>query len=309
MIPLDSAVDSGALQALLGLLRGRRALVLAGAGCSTESGIPDYRGPGGSLRGRTPMKYQEFVGSDAARVRYWSRSTIGWRRVEAALPNPAHLAIGELEWAGSLVGTITQNVDGLHQKAGSRRVVELHGSLAWVRCLSCGERMRRSAYQARLMSRNPEWADRLKGGLLEEVAEAAPDGDAVLPMPEPGSFEVPGCPGCGGMMKPDVVFFGENVPASIVEDAWRLYDEAEALLVVGSSLTVYSGRRFVYRARKERIPIGVVNLGSTRADEMAEVKVEGRLGAVLPALCEALLAGTPAGPVERRRSGQAISNG
>src|SRR5690606_24546351 len=241
--------DPVALGPLADLLRDRRVVVLAGAGCSTESGIPDYRGPEGRRRVRAPIQYQEFVRSEAARVRHWARSTVGWPRLSAARPNPAHHALARLEESGRVRGIITQNVDGLHQAAGSRRVVELHGSLASVRCLGCGGLASREAFQERLRGENAEWIDRLADGI-----EAAPDGDAELPGSALESFRVPGCEACGGVVKPDVVFFGENVPPSCVERAWRLFGEAEVLLVVGSSLTVYSGRRFIYRAREEGIP-------------------------------------------------------
>lgn len=272
------------LRPLVELLRGRRAVVLAGAGCSTESGIPDYRGPEGSLRTRTPVQFQELVRSEAARVRYWARSTAGWPRFSAARPNAGHRALARLEEAGAVRGIITQNVDGLHQAAGSRRVVELHGSLASVRCLGCGVRLPREVFQARLLGMNAEWARRLDG-----EGELAPDGDAELPAWAMESFRVPACEGCGGLVKPDVVFFGESVPAGWVEDAWRLFGKGEVLLVVGSSLTVYSGRRFVYRAQQEGMPIAVVNVGPTRADGVAAVKVEAPLGRVLPRLVDLLV--------------------
>jgi NAD-dependent SIR2 family protein deacetylase len=231
------------------------------------------------------MQYQEFMRSEAARRRYWARSTVGWPRFAAARPNAGHLALARLESSGAIQGVITQNVDGLHQAAGNRRVVELHGSLAVVRCLECGARSARSKYQERLLALNTGWLDSLNGG----AAELAPDGDAELPVWAEESFRVAPCATCGGTLKPDVVFFGENVPARRVEEAWRLFEEAEALCVVGSSLAVYSGRRFVYRAQKEAMPIGIINLGPTRADELAAAKVEGRLGVILPNLAEALL--------------------
>ncbi|HEV2150088.1 MAG TPA: NAD-dependent protein deacetylase [Longimicrobiaceae bacterium] len=289
MTTITSPPGLEALPALLDLLRGRRVVVLAGAGCSTESGIPDYRGPEASLRPRTPIQYQEFVRSEAARVRYWARSTVGWPRFSAARPNAAHQALARLEEGGVVRGVITQNVDGLHHAAGSRRVVELHGSLASVRCLDCGGGVGRDDFQERLLGSNAEWTERLNRRTGDGV-EAAPDGDAELPSWALESFRVPACASCGGVMKPDVVFFGENVPAGRVQQAWRLFEEADALLVAGSSLTVYSGRRFIYRARDEGVPIGIVNLGPTRADEAAAAKVEGRLGTVLPRLAEALLA-------------------
>jgi NAD-dependent deacetylase sirtuin 4 len=276
-----SPPEAEALEPLLDLLRGRRAVVLAGAGCSTESGIPDYRGP--DSKPRAPIQYGEFVRSEAARTRYWARSAVGWTRVSAARPNPGHFALAELEAAGAVRGIITQNVDGLHHAAGSRRVVELHGSLASVRCLQCGDVSPRGAFQERLLAGNAEWADRLRG----EV-EQAPDGDAELPAWAMEAFRVPACEACGGVIKPDVVFFGENVPKEWVEDAWRLFAEGDVLLVAGSSLTVYSGRRFIYRAQQDGVPIGIINIGPTRADEMAAAKVEGPLGRILPRLAEAL---------------------
>jgi NAD-dependent deacetylase sirtuin 4 len=272
------------LHPLLDVLRGRRAVVLAGAGCSTESGIPDYRGPEGSLRVRAPIQYQEFVRSEASRIRYWARATAGWTRFAAARPNAAHHALARLEEAGVVRGIITQNVDGLHHAAGSRRVVELHGSLAAVRCLGCGEAVGRDAFQARLLGMNGGWAERMRDGAVEQ----APDGDAELPAWAMESFRVPACEGCGGMMKPDVVFFGENVPARTVEAAWGLFGEGEVLVVAGSSLTVYSGRRFIYRAQQEGMPIAVVNLGPTRADDVAAARLEARLGEALPRLADAL---------------------
>jgi NAD-dependent deacetylase sirtuin 4 len=277
--------------ALLDLLRHRRVVVLAGAGCSTESGIPDYRGPDGSLRKRAPVQYGDFVRRPEARARYWARSAVGWPRFAARRPNAAHHALARLEDDGVVRGVITQNVDGLHQAGGSRRVVELHGSLASVRCLTCRRTVSRDAFQNRLLEGNRRWADRLsrQGG---PRVESAPDGDAELPDSAIADFRVPDCAGCGGVMKPDVVLFGETVPREIVDAAWQLFDEADVLLVVGSSLAVYSGRRFVYRARDRDVPIAVVNLGPTRADDLAAARVEGRLGAVLPAVARELGAGT-----------------
>jgi NAD-dependent SIR2 family protein deacetylase len=281
MTAVSPLSEAAALEPLLDLLRGRRAVVLAGAGCSTESGIPDYRGP--HARPRAPIQYQEFVRSDAARVRYWARSAVGWPRFSAARPNAGHRALAELEDAGAVRGIITQNVDGLHHAAGSRRVVELHGSLAFVRCLACGEVSPRGAFQDRLLAGNAAWAER-----LTDAVEQAPDGDAELPSWATEAFRVPACEGCGGVVKPDVVFFGENVPAQRLEEAWRLFAEADVLLVAGSSLTVYSGRRFVYRAQQGGVPIGIVNIGPTRADDMAAARVEGPLGSILPRLAEEL---------------------
>jgi NAD-dependent SIR2 family protein deacetylase len=254
--------------------------VLSGAGISTESGIPDYRGPRGALRSRTPMQYREFVGSEEAR-RYWARSAVGWARLSLARPNAGHAALARMEAGGAVLGVITQNVDGLHQAAGSRRVLELHGTLSLVRCLSCGLTEPRAGWQARLLGANPGWA-------AAASAATAPDGDAEL---DPGlavSLSVPACLWCGGVMKPDVVFFGESVPVPRVQAAWSMLSEAEVLLVLGSSLAVFSGFRFVERAARDGMLIGIVNQGSTRGDDKATVRIDGRLGEVLPRLAESL---------------------
>jgi len=289
-LPAIPRLDSTSLHSLADLLHDRRVVVLAGAGCSTESGIPDYRGPEGSHRKRKPIQYNEFVRGESARARYWARSSIGWPRMEGARPNPAHHALARLESRGLVAGIITQNVDGLHHRAGSRRVVELHGSLSLVCCLTCGERVSRAKYQEELRVANPAWVTWIEAA-GERAAEMAPDGDAEVPASALEGFVVPPCDTCGGILKPDVVFFGENVPSGTVADAYGLLAEGEVLLVVGSSLTVYSGRRFIYRAWETGIPIGVVNLGPTRADEMAIAKVDGRLGEVLPRLADSLLGG------------------
>jgi NAD-dependent SIR2 family protein deacetylase len=281
---------------LLDLLRDRRVVVLAGAGCSTESGIPDYRGPEGRLRTRSPVQYQDFVTTEAARVRYWARSMVGWGRFSAARPNGAHAALARLEAGGILRGVITQNVDGLHQAAGSRRVVELHGSLAQVRCLECGTIAEREELQERLRLLNESRRAWLEARMASEELQIAPDGDAELPSWALADFRVPGCERCGGVIKPDVVFFGESVPPTRVQEAWQLFDEADTLLVVGSSLTVYSGRRFIYRAQKEGVPIGIINLGPTRADDLATAKIEGPLGEILPRIAELLLPGAVRDP-------------
>jgi NAD-dependent SIR2 family protein deacetylase len=270
------------LSELVSLMQGRRSVVLAGAGCSTESGIPDYRGPEGRLRARKPVQYGDFVRSMETRQRYWARSTVGWGKMRGAEPNPAHHALADLERTGHVTGLITQNVDGLHHQAGSRNVIELHGSLRSVICLDCGEKETRSDMQTRLEEQNPHWL----GGIVR--AESAPDGDAELGDHRYAGFVVPGCDQCEGTLKPDVVFFGENVPKLRVEECWRMVDRADLLLVVGSSLTVYSGRRFVYGAVERALPIGVVNLGPTRADDLATAKVEAQLGNAMPRLVEAL---------------------
>ncbi len=226
------------------------------------------------------MMYQEFVSRPEARARYWSRSAVGWPRFARAAPNPAHRALARLEALGVVAGLITQNVDGLHQAAGSLRALELHGSLARVRCLECGETTSRSEVQDRLGELNPDYAPRMAGLVA--------DGDAELEAGAEDGFQVPACRSCQGVLKPDVVFFGENVPRERVERAWRIYESADVLLVVGSSLTVYSGRRFVMRAQKDGRPVGIVNLGPTRGDEAARIKVEGKVGRVLPRLVAAV---------------------
>lgn len=270
-IDLDTAVGE-----LVSCLGGRRVAVLTGAGISTESGIPDYRGPETARRARNPIKFQAFVGDPEARARYWARAAVGYPRVRSAVPNVGHEALARLEERGVLSGIITQNVDGLHRRAGSRRVVELHGSLSEVACLTCGTREPRDGLQERLHRVNPSWATRR--------AELAPDGDAELDDEAVARFEVVGCLRCGGPLKPDVVFFGENVPRPRVDAARALVDAADALLVVGSSLTVFSGFRFAKHAVAADKPIAIVNVGPTRGDAIAAVKVEARIGAVLPKL-------------------------
>lgn len=270
--------------------------VLTGAGCSTESGIPDYRGPRTGRRDHDPIQYREFVEQPATRARYWARSAVGWTRIRDAVPNDAHRALARMESEGDVLGVITQNVDGLHQAAGSQRVLELHGSLSEVRCLACGEREARSAVQRRLMTMNPGFRQRQarwsgeagEEGARGEGPEIAPDGDARVDDDAARDLTVPGCRCCGGVLKPDVVFFGENVPPERVDRAWKLLGEARVLLVAGSSLSVYSGYRFVRRAHAEGKPVGIVNLTSTRGDEEARVRVAGRVGDVLPRVAEAL---------------------
>jgi NAD-dependent SIR2 family protein deacetylase len=264
--------------ALAELLRGRRVVALTGAGCSTESGIPDYRGEGRPRR-RSPVQYREFVGSEATRRRYWARSLAGWPTIAAAEPNDAHRALAALEERGTVAGVITQNVDGLHRAAGSRRVVELHGALARVRCLGCGALAARAELQDRLRAANPGWT---------ATPSAAPDGDADLEDAAFQDFVLAACRRCGGVLKPDVVFFGENVPRPVAEAAWTLFDEAELLLVVGSSLAVFSGYRFVIRAAERGIPVAIVNLGPTRADDRAALRLDGRAGEVLATLARSL---------------------
>lgn len=263
-------------EALRGFLDGRRAVALTGAGCSTDSGIPDYRGPDGVQRVRAPVQYQDFLRSEARRRRYWARSVAGFARFAAARPNPTHHALAALEARGALVGVITQNVDRLHHAAGSRRVVELHGALARVRCLACGAYEPRDALQARLLALNP-W-------LRDVDARAAPDGDAELDAAAEARFAVAPCLACGGVLKPDVVFFGENVPRHLVDAAFGMLDEADALVVLGSSLTVFSGFRFVRRASERGVPVAIVNRGVTRGDPHASLKLDAGVAEALDAL-------------------------
>jgi NAD-dependent SIR2 family protein deacetylase len=259
---------------LLDLLHGRRIVVLTGAGISTDSGIPDYRGPQTRHRPRRPLQHHEFVGEAAVRARYWARSLRGWPAIDQARPNRSHDVLAELEARGRVAGIITQNVDGLHHAAGSRRVVELHGALRWVRCLGCGRRSPRGALQERLLAANP--------GLERGRVDLAPDGDAEL---EPGAgVVVVDCASCGGVLKPDVVFFGGSTEVDVVRAAWELFEEGEVLLVLGSSLTVFSGYRFVHRAARNGVPVGIVSLGPTRGDGEAAVKLDVSLGPVMEAL-------------------------
>ncbi len=268
------------IDALASLMAGRRTVVLTGAGISTDSGIPDYRGPETRKRARSPVQYNAFLSDEKARARYWMRSAVGWARFSAAKPNAGHYALAQLEQAGLIRGIITQNVDRLHCQAGSQRVVELHGALGEVQCLGCGALIARAHFQETLLALNPSW--QLSSAAL------APDGDAEVDAVA-GSFSVPGCTTCGGVLKPHVVFFGENVPKARVEAAWSLYGEAEVLLVAGSSLAVYSGYRFVQRAARENRPVAIVTLGPTRGDRDAQLRMDAPLGQVLPALARHLL--------------------
>ena len=242
-------------------------VALTGAGMSTDSGIPDYRGPGAPVR--MPMTYGEFVSGAAARQRYWGRSHLGWSRMRKAEPNQGHQWLAALESAGRLRMLITQNVDGLHEAAGSRALCALHGRIADVVCLACRTRSSRSALHHRLAELNPGWSER------HADVVARPDGDVELD--ETHGFRVPGCDGCGGVLKPDVVFFGENVPKDRVERCYAAVDaldpDTETLLVLGSSLTVMSGFRFVRRAVKLGVPVVIVNRGPTRADDLPVLKV------------------------------------
>jgi NAD-dependent SIR2 family protein deacetylase len=260
--------------------------VLSGAGLSTESGIPDYRGPTGSARPSTPMTFQTFTASAGARRRYWARSHLGWRVIARAEPNAGHTAVTALEDAGLLSGVITQNVDGLHTAAGARSVVELHGNLDRVVCLHCGDLSSREGLDERLREANRDWTAR--------VTAVNPDGDVDLADDDVAGFRVVDCLLCHGVLKPDVVYFGETVPADRVQACFELVERSRALLVLGSSLTVMSGYRFVLRAAKRGTPVAIVNAGPTRGDGKADVRVDAALGTVLPRLVDAVGLPTPA---------------
>ncbi len=257
--------------------RHARIFVLTGAGCSTDSGIPDYRDTDGQWKRAQPVTFQAFMGEHATRQRYWARSLVGWPRFVAAQPNGVHHALAALEARGQVSLLLTQNVDRLHQAAGSREVVDLHGRLDVVRCMDCDRRTPREDFQAQLIARNPGW-DTLDAGI-------APDGDADLEA-DFAAFDIPACAHCGGVLKPDVVYFGENVPRERVQAAQHALERSDAMLVVGSSLMVYSGFRFAQWAHRGGTPIAALNRGRTRADDLLALKVEddcaGALSFLLP---------------------------
>ncbi len=277
---MTEARVSGSPRILVDVVTSGNVVILSGAGLSTESGIPDYRGPTGLARRAAPMTYQTFTGSAAARRRYWARSYLGWRHIARAVPNDGHLAVAELSRRGLLTGIITQNVDGLHQAAGASEVTELHGSLHRVLCLSCGQRTSRTELDRRLAAANPGWD--------AEPTLINPDGDAVLAAEATESFRVADCSACGGVLKPDVIFFGENVPRARAQSCYALVEEASSLVVLGSSLTVMSGLRYVRHAASLHLPIVIVNQGSTRGDSCATATVDAPLGPTLSALADAL---------------------
>ena len=250
-------------------------VVVSGAGVSTDSGIPDYRDRNGEWKHAKPVQYADFVARPDTRRRYWARSMSGWSRMAGAQPNDAHRALADIEAGGKLDTLITQNVDRLHQSAGSRKVIDLHGTLAEVHCLSCEFRLSRTEWQARLATANAGWK--------ASVSSIRPDGDAELVETDYNTFEVPACPACGGIVKPDVVFFGESVPTARVAAAMAALERAAALLVVGSSLMVFSGYRFARRANELGKPIAIVNRGRTRADDIATLKLDADCAAVLTA--------------------------
>ncbi|MBR7833844.1 NAD-dependent protein deacetylase [Actinospica durhamensis] len=277
----DAGPAAAALDEVARLLEQGPVAVLSGAGLSTDSGIPDYRGVTGTLRRHTPMTYQEFVSSELGRRRYWARSHLGWRTITGARPNSGHAAVAALGASGHVAGVITQNVDGLHTAAGTRDPIELHGSLARVICLDCHSLSTREALDLRLRRANPDFQDLA-------ASRINPDGDVELDDDAVAGFDFVPCDVCGGMLKPDVVFFGENVPKPKVARCYALVDDAHAVLVLGSSLTVMSGLRFVRYAAKAAKPVAIINQGPTRGDAHAAVRLEAPLGPTLTALAARL---------------------
>jgi len=272
-----TAASSPRLDDAVELLRGRTLAILTGAGVSTDSGIPDYRGEGAPVR--TPMTFQQFLDSVNYRKRYWAGSHLGWKRFDSAEPNLGHRSIAELERRGILDGVITQNVDGLHLRAGSIRVVDLHGSMDRVRCLTCGQHYARASIADRIAADNP-WLE------SPDAVELSPDGDVEIH--DVDSFVIPECSVCGGVLKPDVVFFGELVPREKFEEARALVKRADALVIAGSSLVVNSGIRLLDQATRRRLPVVIINRGSTKGDVRASVKIESGTSETLADLLERL---------------------
>jgi NAD-dependent SIR2 family protein deacetylase len=268
------------IEAAVDLVSRGKVMLLSGAGLSTESGIPDYRGPTGTARHGSPMTYEEFTRSETSRRRYWARSHVGWRAVADARPNAGHDAVTSLERGGQLSGIITQNVDGLHQAAGASVVIELHGNLSAVVCLGCAARTPRLWLDERLRLANADW-DGVSG-------LARPDGDALISEEAVAKFAVVPCVDCGGILKPDVVFFGESVPRDRAASSFAVLESSSALLVVGSSLQVMSGYRFVLRAAQMDKPVIIVNQGATRGDAQAMLRIDAPLGEALPCLVSQL---------------------
>lgn len=266
------------LERAVGILASRRVAVLTGAGLSTDSGLPDYRGEGAPAR--TPMTIGQFLAGEEARRRYWAGSHLGWRRFSSVRPNGGHLALASLESAGVVTGVATQNVDGLHERAGSARVVTLHGTMHRVVCLACGQVFAREAVARRIAAANPGLDER-------DAVTLNPDGDAQVL--DASDFAVPACTVCGGALKPEVVFFGEVIPASVFALARSLIAASDALLVAGSSLVVNSGIRLVEQARRRGLPIVIVNRGPTRADDRATVKLDAGTTETLQALARMLI--------------------
>lgn len=279
-VPASAPLDTTELEDLQDFVsRSKRLFVITGAGVSTESGIPDYRSEGVGLYARTerrPIQHTDFLKSAKARQRYWARNFVGWPQFSSHHPNRAHLALSNWERLGKLHWLVTQNVDALHSKAGHQRVTELHGCAHRVVCLGCGALTARSELQHRFTSLNPGWS--------QEAGGVAPDGDVFLTDEQVQHFRVPGCEGCGAVLKPDVTFFGDTVDRDKVRHVHERLAEADALLVAGSSLQVYSGYRFLLAAHEKKLPIAIVNIGLTRAEHMAWVRLSARCGEVLPCI-------------------------
>ncbi|XP_037345974.1 NAD-dependent protein lipoamidase sirtuin-4, mitochondrial [Pungitius pungitius] len=277
VVPACSAADRRSLERLQDFVsRASRLFVLSGAGLSTESGIPDYRSEGVGLYARTdrrPMQHAEFVRSAKSRQRYWARNFVGWPQFSSRRPNSAHEALRQWEQSGKLHWLVTQNVDALHSKAGHQRLTELHGCAHRVLCLGCGDISARTALQTRFVALNPDWR--------AQTGEVAPDGDVFIEDEQVLNFRVPSCENCGGVLKPEVTFFGDTVNKGTVQLVHDRLGESDAVLVVGSSLQVYSGYRFLLAAGDRKMSVAIVNIGSTRADHLAELKVSGRCGEVL----------------------------
>lgn len=276
----EQSTASQDIERLAALLRQGPFAVITGAGLSTVSGIPAYRDEHGQWQHARPVQHQAFLESETVRRRYWARSFLGWPRIAACQPNAGHFALAKLEQQGWLTGLITQNVDGLHQKAGCQNLIELHGALADVVCLSCHARLARSTLQTRLEISN--------AGFSPAVGRPAPDGDVHLEDSAYADFQTPDCPHCAGVLKPDVVFFGDNVPRDRVQSAMHMVEQAHGLLIVGSSLMVYSGYRFADRAHQLGKPVVAINQGMTRADSLLNLKINQECGAALMALTQRL---------------------
>lgn len=272
--PLESLVEH--------LRRGNRLTVLTGAGCSTDSGIPDYRDANGDWKHARPVMFADFMANAAVRQRYWARSMLGWPRMANAEPGNAHHVLVSMQRDQRIHRLITQNVDGLHQKAGSSEVIDLHGRLDEVRCQSCATITPRADWQAIIARLNPDWFDKVA------AVRDAPDGDAIIENANYDDFIVADCPNCGGIVKPEVVFFGENVPRERVADSYSAIDDSDGLLVVGSSLMVFSGFRFARRCHELGKPLFIINQGKTRADTLTDTKIDANCGAALQRVREAL---------------------
>ncbi|XP_041815380.1 NAD-dependent protein lipoamidase sirtuin-4, mitochondrial [Chelmon rostratus] len=279
-VPACSTTDAQSLELVQDFVsRARRLFVISGAGLSTESGIPDYRSEGVGLYARTdrrPMQHVEFIRSAKARQRYWARNFVGWPQFSSHQPNCAHMALQRWEESGKLHWLVTQNVDALHSKAGHRGLTELHGCAHRVMCLGCGAISAREELQARFVALNPDWRAQASG--------VAPDGDVFIEDEQVLHFRVPSCEDCGGILKPEVTFFGDTVNKATVQFVHERLAESDAVLVAGSSLQVYSGYRFLLAASDRKIPVAILNIGPTRADHLAELKVSGRCGEVLSAI-------------------------